>query len=373
MRTQEATTRRETARDARAESQEPAKPEATGSTLSLARSPFAYVDRWLPERSWPFVATIVGIALAVWAAGGALATARGRWLASREWLVQPLYLAVHFALVRAFVTSYAANFLAGCSHLRMTAADAERRVVRAVGWRSLVAALVLAAPLVAIDVAWATSAEETAARTGLGEGGAFGAADGLMVGVWALEWVLNAYVWALVVAFLWQTMAALKRHPFREPVESVLREKHYRPFLLMTAQGASLTALFAGASFGYVLLTRGALSDYAGLWVTGGLVFVGFVPAWARLKGSLGDVVAQETRRLDDDIAAGEAALDGEGRALARTIPDLAREVRVMRSILRVEHLQRLHGELGKSEAQAVVLRLVAPVLTILYRFVKPF
>ena len=100
---------------------------------------------------------------------------------------------------------------------------------------------------------------------------------------------------------------------------------------------------------------------------------MGFVPAWARLKGSLGDVVAQETRRLDDDIAAGEAALDGEGRALARTIPDLAREVRVMRSILRVEHLQRLHGELGKSEAQAVVLRLVAPVLTILYRFVKPF
>jgi hypothetical protein len=333
-----------------------------GSTLSLVRSPDAFVDRWLPRRPWPFVAVVAAIAVGFWGAGGLISGGGATWLASREWQVQPLYLAVHLALVRAFATSYASNFLAGCSYLRMEPADARRRVRRALGWRSLVVAAIVAVPLVAIDIGWASD-----------ESTAFGAADGLMIAIWALEWLLNAYVWAIVVAFLVHTMRVLKRHPFRDAIESVLREHQYRPFLLMNAQGASLTALFALASFGYVALTRGALSDYAGLWITGALVFLGFVPPWARLKSGIGAVVESETRRLDEQIADAYRDLERDGEGELRTVPELGRRVRAVLSILRVEHLDRLHGELGKSEAQATVLRLVAPAMTLAWRFLKPF
>jgi hypothetical protein len=47
--------------------------------------------------------------------------------------------------------------------------------------------------------------------------------------------------------------------------------------------------------------------------------------------------------------------------------------VDVVLSILRLEHLRRLHEGLGKLEAQAVVLRLLAPAVTVGWRVVRPF
>src|SRR5207237_8558240 len=137
--------------------------------------PFASLDRVLPRKPWPFVATGLGIAIALWALGGALAGDRARWLASREWQVQPLYLAMHLALVRMFVTSYTANFLAGCAYLRIDEADVRRRVRRAVGWRTLAIAAVVAAPLVALDVTWITTEAKDVAELGLGRAVALGA------------------------------------------------------------------------------------------------------------------------------------------------------------------------------------------------------
>jgi hypothetical protein len=346
-------------------------PNGPGFTVTLRRSPFAVLDRWLPARPGPFVGVVLAIAAGTWGLAGLLAADGARFLASREWQVQPLYLAVHLGLLRAFTSVYASNFVAGAGFLTAPRGEAEARVRRALGWRSVVLAAAAAAPLVALDVAWMRGAEYAGARAALGAGGALGATDALLAGVWALEWTVNAYVWALIAAFLLHSLALLRRREFRDPVERVLREKQYRPFLLMNAQGASLTVVLAAASFAYVQTADGVLSDHVGLWVTAALVAIGFVPPWLVLKSRVGRVVAAEVDRLSAGISERSTALDAG--APAASTAELAARVDLALAILRVEHLDRLHDELGKSEAQGIVLKLVAPAFTGVFRVIKPF
>jgi hypothetical protein len=345
--------------------------EAPG-TLSLARAPVGGLDRVLPARPVPFVLTVLAVAAAFWGAGWALAVDRERLLASREWLVQPLYLAVHLVLLRLFVNVYATNFVAGCGALDVDPADTAKRVRAVVGWRSVLAACAVAVPLVAVDVSYLNE-EEYLATEALGADGTLGTSDRLMLGLWGLEWVVNAYVWVLIVGFLWATMRVLKRHPFRDPVERVLRERQYRPFLLMNSQGASLTLAFALANAGYVWVARGAASDYYGLWITGGLVLLAFVPPWMLLKSQVGAVVDAEALPLGDAVERGVAAVTEDGVKPAATLPEVAARVDLTLAIVRIEHLRRLQDELGKSEAQATLLRLLVPALTGAWKFFKPF
>jgi hypothetical protein len=331
--------------------------------ISLRRSPHATLDRVLPEHARPLVAVVLGIAALVWLLGLALAPDKGAFAKTPEWMVQPLYLAVHLCLLRAYVTAYATLFAGGCRHLRMGHAEVEKRLRGALGWRPAIVAVAIALPLVVIDVRWFLGDVEL----GLGAGRGVGAIDVLLVAVWAVEWVVNAYVWALIVAFLIHTMAVLAKHEYRDPIEEVLRERQYRPFLLMSAQGASLTLVFAAANAGYVFLTRGSASDYLGLWVTAGLVLVGFVPAWMLLKSRLGRAVGVQADALSDRIE--DAGLSGLGPGPK----DLASRIEGMSAILRLEYLDRLHKDLGKVEAQATIVKLLVPALTAGWRFFRPF
>ena len=346
-------------------------PNGPGVGLSLERSPFAVLDRFLPARAGPFVAVVLAAAAAVWACGWLLAVDRARLVASREWLVQPLYLAVHLGLLRAFTSVYAANFVVGASYLEGGATEASGRVKRALGWRSVAVAAAVAVPLVWLDVAWVGGGSYLGAGEGLGVAGGLGAADVLMIGVWAVEWVVNAYVWVLVLAFLWHTVRMLREREFCDPIERVLKERQYRPFLLMSAEGASLTVVFAVATFGYVALAEGATSDYAGLWVTAGLVLVGFVPSWLVLKSRIRSLVVAETDLLGDAIAEGSERLAPAG--VAPSPRGIAEKLDLVVAMLRVERLDRLHAELGKGEAQSLVLKLVAPAVAVVARFFKPF
>jgi hypothetical protein len=340
--------------------------------LSLERAPVGGFDRLLPARPVPFVLAVLAIAGAFWAAGWALAADRARLLASREWLVQPLYLAVHLLLLRLFVNAYATNYELGCAALDVAPAETAKRMRAAVGLRSVLVACLVAVPFVWVDVAY-LGEEEYLATEALGTAGALGAADWLLLALWALEWVVNAYVWVLILGFLVATVHVLRRHPFRDPVEQVLRERQYRPFLLMNAQGASLTLGFAMASAGYVWVARGAASDYVGLWVTGGLVFLAFVPPWMLLKSRVGAVVDADARRLGERVQRGAAALEEDGLRPATTLAEVAARVDLTLAIVRIEHLRRVHEELGKSEAQATVLRLLVPALTGAWKFFRPF
>lgn len=62
-------------------------------TIQLAR--VAGLDRLLPARTGPFLATVVAIGALVWAAGWLLAGERRTILESREWWAQPLCFHSH--------------------------------------------------------------------------------------------------------------------------------------------------------------------------------------------------------------------------------------------------------------------------------------
>jgi hypothetical protein len=363
--------------DAPARLPEPAHdPKGPGVGVTLARSPHAVLDRWLPARPWPFVAVALSIGALTWAAGWWYAADRARFLSSREWLVQPLYLAVHLGLLRAFTSVYAGNFEAGAAQLGVGAAAARARVRAAAGWGVAVAALV-AAPFAWWDWRWMEGAEYAGAKVGFGAAGGLGVTDRVLLGVWTAEWFVNAYVWVLIVAFLWQATALLRERDFVEPVETVLREHLYRPFLLMNAQAATLTVVLAAASAGYVWLAEGEITDYVALWATAVLVLVAFVPPWLLLKKRIGNAVAAETSRLGRHFADVAARLSVGKEHPASLHPGGPRDVSLrldaILSLLRIEHLDRLHDELGKSEAQSLVFRLVAPALTAVGRVIKPF
>ena len=340
-----------------------ADPGLASPRISLERSPYATLDRVLPKHPRGVLVALAVVAAATWLLGWLVAADRSRFVTTREWLVQPLYLAVHLGLLRAYVTAYATHFAGGCRHLRMGHAEVEKRLRGALGWRPVLVALAVALPLVWIDVRWLVGDAEI----GLRSGRALAVGDVLLVAIWALEWVVNTYVWALIVAFLIHTVSVLKRHAYREPIERVLRERQYRPFLLMSGQGASLTLVFAGANAVYVWLTRGSASDYLGLWATGALVLGGFVPAWLLLKSRVGTAVAAQADELSDRID--DAALSKPTAGTA----DVAKRLDGITAILRLEYLDRLHKDLGKVEAQATVLKLLAPALTAAWRFFRPF
>jgi hypothetical protein len=255
--------------------------------LSLARVPLSLVDRWLPARPASFLAVVAAGAAGCWLLGLALATDRARFLGSRDWQIQPLYLATHFVVLRLFVTAYAANFVAGCRRLTIEHADARRRLEIALGGWGWLAAVVFAAPFAYCDYLYLIDPGFIEAGESSGPPGALGAADWLLGAIWTIEWVVNAYVWAIVLGFLAMTMRVLRQHRFREPLEVVLGERHYRPFLMMSAQGASIVLGFTIVSGIYVWHAQGEATDYLGLWVTAGLLVLCFVPPWMRLKNGI--------------------------------------------------------------------------------------
>src|SRR5204862_7540138 len=97
---------------------DPARPATAGwedelAPISLEGERRALVDRLLPRRPRTFLLTVGVLAVACWAGGLALTTDAHAFLTSREWQLQPLFLAAHFITLRLFSTMFTLNFLAG--------------------------------------------------------------------------------------------------------------------------------------------------------------------------------------------------------------------------------------------------------------------
>lgn len=341
--------------------------------LSLNRVSHTLIDVWLPSRAAPFALAVAGVGAAFWLAGFLLAADKHRFLVSREWQSQPVFLAMHFVTLRLFVAVYSRNFLLGCDHLDMRPGEASTRLRHTVGPWGWVAALAVAAPLAWSDFVYLASPEYLASGEAEGAGGGVGPADWLAGVVWAIEWLINAYVWVVIVAFVAVTLRVLKQHKFREEVEVVLGERQYRPFLAMSAQGATVVLLFSAINALYVWYARGEWTDYAGLIVTIGLLLFGFVPPWMRLKNGIVRLARAEAEQLSRDVQTGWRSVEGEGAPPATTPEGLAPRLSLLLTMARAGHLERLYRDFGRNEASAMLLRLLAPVSTVVWKIIRPF
>src|SRR5215510_16435208 len=281
--------------------------------ISLEGERRAPVDRLLPRRPRPFVIAVSVLAVACWAAGLALAEDPYPFLTSREWQLQPLYLAAHFITLRLFATMFTRNYLAGVVHLDMPTAHARRGIQLVMGPVGTLIALLVALPFTLYDyqlIGLAKGAK--AAGTGAGL-----AVDRLLYGMWCAEWFLMALIWVQLVGFLFLTRRAIGDYPFRAPIEVVLLEKQYRHFLAMSAHGATIVLGFFLVNLVYSWSTGAQLTDYIGVAITLVLLVVGFIPPWMQLTSKMDRIVKGEMaglrRRLaTSELLSGKAAATGQ-------------------------------------------------------------
>jgi hypothetical protein len=334
----------------------------------------APIDRMLPLGTFGFLALVAAFAIAFWATGYWLTGARDRFLASPEWRFQPIYIAVHFITLRLFVSVFSRNFRKGVTYLDVTPEDAVQGMRRLLGPLGALGALLISAPFCYFDYLYLYSPRYTK----LEQDDVVRGIDLMMWGIWCTEWFLNAFIWIILIGFLVKNCRLIQGHRFRAPVEVVLQAKHYRPFLQMSSQGATILLVFSIVSVIYVAYTGGALTDYVGLLITVFLLIIGFLIPWSLLRRKVRQMVRNETAALQGEIAGADWTVttvpgSGSPRHAAAQIADLdvpllAKRLAQAIALLRIGNLERLHQGLGSAEARAVLVRVLAPLVTILWQ-----
>ncbi len=311
-----------------------------------------------------FLTLAMLVAAVCWSLGLLLTPDRRRFLMSPEWHCQPFYLAAHIVALNLFVMVYRLNFSAGIAHLAIDPAEPAAELKQVFTPSTWMAAAIVASPFAILDYLYLYSDRyQTMSADGVR------AIDLLMWGIWCAEWYLNALIWVVLVGFLIKSCRVIHRFPFKSPIEVVLHERQYRPFLRMSAQGASIVLGFSFATVLYIWYTGGELTDYIGLMVTGGLLIVGFLTPWFMLKSKIDRAVRLEMvelrRQLAVDMQRGRLE-EAEGDTRIRSLEHRLDEVLGM---LRITYLEQRHDKIGETEAKAVLFRLMAPMLTIAWQF----
>ena len=336
--------------------------------ISLEGERRAPIDRLLPRRPRAFLWAVGALAVACWAAGLGLATDAYTVLTSREWQLQPLYLAAHFITLRLFATMYTRNYLAGVVHLDMPTAHARRGIQLVQGPVGTLIALLVAVPFCAYDyqaIGFAKGGAKTASSAGA-------AVDQLLYGMWCVEWFLMAFIWVQLVGFLLLTRRAIGDYRFRSPIEVVLLEKQYRHFLAMSAHGATIVLFFFLVNVVYGWYTGAELTDYIAVAVTLVLLVVGFIPPWMQLTSKMDRIVKEEMAGLRRRLATSEV-LGAAGGGATKAEADLQARLDEALVMLRISYLERLHRDLGNMEAWSIVMKVGVPLMTVAYYAVHIF
>jgi hypothetical protein len=318
-------------------------------------------DRMLPLGRGGFLALVAGLAAGCWLIGFALAGNRASFLASKEWQFQPFYIAAHLATLRLFVALFTRNYRAGIARLTIAADEALAGMHRILGPVGALWALAVALPFCVSDWRYLHSGryEKLDANAPLQ------AIDYVMWSIWCTEWFLNAFIWVILAGFLVRNVMTLRQSQFISPIDIVLQDKHYRPFLRMSSQGATVVLVFGVMTALYITYTGGAVTDYLGLGITGILLVVGFLVPWAMLRHKVRVAVEQEQRRLHESLFVGAGNSPGYTEVGRDDIHSLSKRMDYIVAQLRSSQLERLHLKLGATEARAVMIRLLAPAATI--------
>ena len=269
----------------------------------------APADRIVPLGRIGFLVLIVAVSASCWTAGYLLATDKATFLASKEWQFQPFYIAAHLVTLRLFVAVFARNFRLGIAWFDVQADKVLTGMHRILGPAGAAGALLIALPFCVSDYRYLHSTRYEK----LDPKAPIGAIDHLMWGIWCMEWFLNAFIWVILAGFLVKNVHVLKTSHFVAPIERVLQEKHYRPFLRMSSQGASVVLGFSIMTVLYIGYTGGAMTDYMGLGITATLLVIGFLVPWIMLKRKV-----RQCRRSGAESIADQPGAGGGCSVLAR-------------------------------------------------------
>ena len=319
------------------------------------------IDSLLLRNPVAFYLLVAALSATCWLAGWTIATDVPRFMASREWHIQPFYLAAHLVALRLFIGLFVRKYVAGAAQLDISAEQIAAGIHRILGPARALLATAIAVPFCALDYRYLVSDHYEK----LSDDQALHTIDYLMWGIWCAEWLLNAMIWVALAGFLAMSYRAIRTRRFRAPIATVVQDKLYRPFLQMSSQGASIVLVFACVTAFYIWYAGGAASDFLGLGVTGVLLVAGFIPLWLVLNAKVKGTVRKEIealRRIVHTPSSGASVLAGTAEGRARSTEERLDEVV---ALMRAEYLERLQLDLGRTEAQALAVRLAAPAATV--------
>jgi hypothetical protein len=124
----------------------------------------------------------------------------------------------------------------------------------------------------------------------------------------------------------------------------------------------------------YGWYTGSELTDYIGVGITLLLLIVGFIPPWMQLTSKMDRIVKAEMAGLRRRVAGSEMfALANAGPSTANDPTALQSRLDEALVMLRISYLERLHSDLGQMEAWSIVMKMIVPLMTVVYYAVHIF
>lgn len=224
------------------------------------------------------------LSIGFWMAGYLLAPDPSAFVKNTSWLYQVVWLPAHVVC----------GYLAVCIYREALSSGHPEAVDSPVGvipylnylFKKLLIATLAVMPFLVMD---GIEGYEMV----LEEFSSMGHSGWLLMTVWLIEWVATGVLWVHVLLTLRLTFEFYSESYVRDNLESLLIASKDSPLLLAGVENSLVILLYALATFGYIWLVGGELSDFVALGVSAVFVLAAFLGSMMHLKMKI-------NRALDD-------------------------------------------------------------------------
>jgi hypothetical protein len=303
------------------------------------------------------------------------------FIRDKQWQLQPLLLFVHFICLRLFKGIYGGGFNRAFTHMDVRPDELENYKVWFLGNRANLFAIAIAVPFIFWDLWFFTTGEHfyitiygvDSAYLSLIDQSGRTIEAWFMFGIWSFEWLMYGYYCYLMVSGALVVRSIMKRHDFVDPVDLVLTERQFRPMFNVIAQAGSLVFFFGLIHLGYMLYTKSADSDIAGLILLVVLLSASFGITWGAVRGELKGNVFAAVGELEKSYRAAREML-----ARMADVPGIEDDIRRIQvqlkmqlALQQLDYLQGKYDNLGRKEFLGLVFKMLAPVGSVLARIIR--
>ncbi len=346
---------------------------------------FAQVrNNWLLDRLMPggvvaYFAVAIAICTGVWILGLVLRIIErgGDWLVivesflrSREWQLQPLLLFVHLLCLRLFKSIYGRHFDGAFKHVAVPREKLEAASRWFFGFRANFGALAIAAPFMAYRAFVYFPSDRLLTDYDLASRGG---EAGLLLVLWLIEWLMFGYYMWLIVVGAVLMRKILRAHDFRESVDLVLADRHYRPLFGVTSRSTTLVVFFGLLHAGYIAYTAATWGEYAGLIALGVAVCLSFFLTWAAVRADLGAQVRAAVQSLEKSYRStrDKLATMPDIQGIEDDIQRVQMQLKMQLALQQLDYLVTKFESVGRRELLGLMFRAVSPVGSVLARVIR--
>jgi hypothetical protein len=184
----------------------------------------------------------LSISLGIWLIGLAIAVDKTALWESKEWHVQPLLFARNLFAAWIFVLPITKLFHRALSAMEGPKEKILNWTTLVLGPKGLIGAVLLSLPFQYMVTNSYLKGEYD--KFFIKSESSIAIVDLWMMAVWGIEWIINSFIWFILIGFIGFTISAMKLCAFKGRIEEVLIYERYKPFLLLIVQGSSSCFLF---------------------------------------------------------------------------------------------------------------------------------